>query len=550
MKNYAPIIIFCYRRKIDKLIYSLLRNKESSNSKLFIFSDGFKSKLDEHDVLNVRKSLKKIKNFKSVSIIESDKNNGLANSIIKGATSVINKFGKAIILEDDLILSPHFLNFMNNSLNFYKKNKHIWSISGFSPPIKFPENYKEEVFLSLRPSSWGWATWQSRWNKVNWDIKDFNQFKRDKIKIDKFNMAGNDLFKMLELQYLKKIDSWAIRWCYSQFVHSAFSVTPKISMVQNIGFADKFATHNHNKGNASKWKVHLSKQPIRCCDITINKKIQNDFKKFHDLSFYTNIGYFLKKFGGYEIAKKIKNFKSVSIIESDKNNGLANSIIKGVTSVINKFGKAIILEDDLILSPHFLNFMNNSLNFYKKNKHIWSISGFSPPIKFPKNYKMEVFLSLRSSSWGWATWSNRWNKIDWKVKDFNNLKKNKNKVIQFNQGGNDLFKMLELQYLGKIDSWAIRWNYYQFLHSSYSVTPKISMVQNMGFNDNYSTHTKRSDIKWRVNLAKSKINNFETTINYEIINSFKKFHDLSFYIKIGYFLKKFGGYENAKKLKF
>ena len=107
MRNYAPVIIFCYRRKINKLIYSLLRNKESSNSKLFIFSDGFKSNLDEHDVLNVRKSLKKIKNFKSVSIIESDKNNGLANSIIKGVTSVINKFGKAIILEDDQSTLSH-----------------------------------------------------------------------------------------------------------------------------------------------------------------------------------------------------------------------------------------------------------------------------------------------------------------------------------------------------------------------------------------------------------------------------------------------------------
>lgn len=305
MRNYAPVIIFCYRRKINKLIYSLSRNKESSNSKLFIFSDGFKSNLDEHDVLNVRKSLKKIKNFKSVSIIESDKNNGLANSIIKGVTSVINKFGKAIILEDDLIVSPYFLNFMNNSLNFYKKNKHIWSISGFSPPINYPKNYREEVFLSLRSTSWGWATWLNRWDKVDWSLKNFNQFKKNKNKIKQFEEGGNDLFKMLELQYLGKIDSWAIRWCYSQFLNSAYSITPKTSMIQNIGFGDNFSTHN--KGKEVKWRVALCDKKIDNYDAKKNSRIFADFKKFHDLSIYTKFGYFFKKWGGYDFLKNKLN---------------------------------------------------------------------------------------------------------------------------------------------------------------------------------------------------------------------------------------------------
>ena len=293
MKNYAPVIIFCYRRKIDKLIYSLLRNKESSNSKLFIFSDGFKSNLDEHDVLNVRKSLKKIKNFKSVSIIESDKNNGLANSIIKGVTSIINKFDKAIILEDDLIVSPYFLNFMNNSLNFYKKNEHIWSISGYSPPINYPKNYREEVFLSLRSTSWGWATWSNRWDRVDWSMKNFNQFKKNKDKIKQFEEGGNDLFKMLELQHLGKIDSWAIRWCYYQFLHSAFSLTPKRSMIKNIGFSDKFRTHNSNK--FSSHKINLAQSKINNLKALPNSEILYYFKKYHNLNFYSKVKYFLNK---------------------------------------------------------------------------------------------------------------------------------------------------------------------------------------------------------------------------------------------------------------
>ena len=123
MNEYAPVIIFCYRRKIDKLIRSLLKNKEVKKTDLFIFSDGFKSETDKKDVLNVRKYLKKIKGFKSVNIIERIKNKGLANSIIEGTSQIINKFDKTIILEDDLVVSPYFLHFMNNSLKFYQKKK-------------------------------------------------------------------------------------------------------------------------------------------------------------------------------------------------------------------------------------------------------------------------------------------------------------------------------------------------------------------------------------------------------------------------------------------
>lgn len=158
MSEIAPIIIFCYRRRIDKLIESLLNNKEASISNLYIFSDGYKSDLDKQDILNLRKSIRGITGFKSVSIFESKFNRGLANSIIQGTTSVINTNGKAIVLEDDLITSEYFLDYMNKSLNLYKNNTNIWSISGYSPPLNYLKDYKKEVYLSLRSLSWGWAT--------------------------------------------------------------------------------------------------------------------------------------------------------------------------------------------------------------------------------------------------------------------------------------------------------------------------------------------------------------------------------------------------------
>ena len=302
MSDIAPIIIFCYRRKINRLIESLLKNKESSISNLYIFSDGYKSDLDKQDVFDLRKSIKEIKGFKSISVFDSKKNKGLAGSIIDGITSVINKYGKIIIIEDDIIVSEYFLDFMNKSLNFYKNNKNIWSISGYCPILECLKNYKKEVFLSLRSSSWGWASWSDRWNKSRWSMEDFQNFKNNNDKIKILNQGGNDLFKMLELQYLGKIDSWAIRWQYSQFLNSAYSVTPKISMTQNIGFNDKFSTHT--KGKNLKWKVKLAKIKITNFEFEMNTEIIEALKNYYDLSLYTKIGYFLKKWGGYKTIKK------------------------------------------------------------------------------------------------------------------------------------------------------------------------------------------------------------------------------------------------------
>jgi hypothetical protein len=304
MNDNAPIIIFSYRREINKLIKSLLKNKEAKSSDLFIFSDGFKSQIDKQDVLNVRISLKKIIGFKSTKIFESKKNNGLSSSIIKGVKLIINNFGKAIILEDDLIVSKYFLQYMNKSLNIFQDRKDIWSISGYGPPLPCLKNYSHEVYLSCRTSSWGWATWKDRWNKTNWSMEFFKNFKKNKKLIKQFEQGGDDLFKMLELNFLKKINSWDILWCYNQFINNAYSVFPKFSMSKNKGFNDGFETHT--SGDAPKWDVRLASCKINSFNTSLNKEIMMCFKKYHDLSFYTKIGYFLKKFGGYEIAKKLK----------------------------------------------------------------------------------------------------------------------------------------------------------------------------------------------------------------------------------------------------
>lgn len=302
----SPIIIFTYRRVPDKLINSLLANNLFEQSEVIIYSDGSKGDQDLEDVAEVRSYLQTVEGFKNIKIIESPSNKGLANSVIDGVSEVINKYGKVIVLEDDLIVSSDFLEYMNNALNFYEKNKNIWSISGYGPKLPCLEDYKDDIYLSVRGSSWGWATWKDRWDKVDWGVKEFHKLQEDKDLREKFNLGGNDMFKMLELQMLGKIDSWAIRWCYNQFKYNQYTVYPKKSKIINDGFADNKGTHN--SGDNSNLVIELSNKNVKLIDIHVNSELVKCFQKFHDLDLNTKIGYFLKKNGGYNLAKKIYRY--------------------------------------------------------------------------------------------------------------------------------------------------------------------------------------------------------------------------------------------------
>jgi hypothetical protein len=236
--NMAPICLFTYNRLVETrlTIESLKCNYLATDSELTIFSDGPKNEHSIKAVQDVRDYLKTITGFKNVNIIESLNNKGLARSVIDGVTVLLDNYGSVIVIEDDLITSTNFLSYMNQALNFYSDNENVWSVSGFSFPINYPEGYEFDNSFGVRASSWGWATWKSRWAKVDWEISDYEEFMMDKAAKKKFKQGGSDLVKMLSNQMSGVIDSWAIRFCYSQFKHEGYDVLPVQSKVVNIGF--------------------------------------------------------------------------------------------------------------------------------------------------------------------------------------------------------------------------------------------------------------------------------------------------------------------------
>lgn len=302
----APIILFTYNRyeQTKECIKSLLKNSLASESEIFIFSDGGKNTDDNDEVIKIREYLKTITGFKKNNYIFKKNNEGLADSVIGGVTKIINEYEKVIVLEDDLIVSEDFLAYMNEALKTFENREDIWSISGYTPQLKVLDKLEEDIYLVKRGCSWGWATWKNRWNENNWELLDFDSLKRERKRKKEFNKCGNDMFRMLELQKLNRINSWAIRWCYNQFKLEKWTVYPKYSKILNDGFGEK-ATHGGIF--TEKFTVKLSNKVIKLeKKVSPKEEIMKSFKEHNDLNIIGIIGYFLRKHNlFYKEIKKI-----------------------------------------------------------------------------------------------------------------------------------------------------------------------------------------------------------------------------------------------------
>jgi hypothetical protein len=245
----APITVFCYNRldNLKSTITALQNNRLASESDLIIFSDGPKNFDDKKLVSDVRDFIKTITGFKTIAIYESHENKGLAKSIIEGVSFVLSQNENIIVLEDDLITSYNFLDYMNQSLHYYDKFSNIFTIAGYSIPIS--SSSKFDVYFTHRSFSWGWATWKNRWKSIDWEVKTYDSFHHDKKSRYRFNKMGSDMSRMLDKQMKQKIDSWAIRWCYHQFVQNLYSVHPISSKIINIGFNPQDASNTKAKFN-------------------------------------------------------------------------------------------------------------------------------------------------------------------------------------------------------------------------------------------------------------------------------------------------------------
>jgi hypothetical protein len=235
----VPIILFVYNRPFHtrKTLESLERNILAKESELFIFSDGPKENASPRQMEKINETRRIIREKKwcgEVHIIEKEKNVGLAKSVIAGVGDIINKYGKVIVLEDDLLLSANFLKYMNDGLNKYEKKDEVMQIAGYMYPINI--KIDKDVFFLPFITSWGWGTWKRVWDNFDKNSDGLEKLKNDRKLRYKFNLDGSyPYYKMLKNQVEKNIDSWAIRFYLSVFLKNGLALFPKKTLVNNIG---------------------------------------------------------------------------------------------------------------------------------------------------------------------------------------------------------------------------------------------------------------------------------------------------------------------------
>jgi hypothetical protein len=278
--DLAPIVLFVYNRPTHTLatLQALANNRFAQQSTLYIFSDGPKRRWDRAAVEAVRKVIRQRQWCGTVHVREKATNYGLANSVIDGISEVIDRHGRAIVVEDDLVTSPEFLPYLNRALNVYQDQPRVMQVSGYMYPIDVPLDLPG-VFLPIT-SSWGWATWKRAWKQFDPTMAGANAVLSDTESRRRFDLDDSHPCSLLvRLQQEQRIDTWDIQWYLSVFRANGLVLYPSRSLVQNIGFD---GTGRHCT-RMSGYEVRLQEKPIEVFPeaLTVDERVYRELVRFH-----------------------------------------------------------------------------------------------------------------------------------------------------------------------------------------------------------------------------------------------------------------------------
>lgn len=239
-RMYAPVVMIAYNR--PDLIRWTMNNVAladgAANHEIFMFIDGPRNEDDElkqeliySSVISYQARLPRLK------VIRRGRNYGCRGNIVDAISQIISKYGRAIIVEDDILVSRTFLDYMDEALSFYENDKRIWSINAYqSPVLQIPSDYPHDVYLNPVNMCWGWGTWADRWGQVDFDLKDWGAMRNDPDMIMKLNKAGRHLRGMIERQYAGQLKTWDVQCAYHVVKNGLMSIEPKYQLSKNIGF--------------------------------------------------------------------------------------------------------------------------------------------------------------------------------------------------------------------------------------------------------------------------------------------------------------------------
>lgn len=299
MKELAPIVLFVYNRPwhTKQTLNALVTNDLADQSVLYVYADGAKvgsSQDQKQKIDETRELVKGFKGFKEIFLVESSTNIGLADSIVTGVTDIINKYGKVIVLEDDIVTSRGFLSFMNESLRIYEKDSQVMHVSAYSYPIAIPTQF----FLYPGGTCWGWGTWARAWGHLNRDASYHAAWIKNKKLIDVFNFNGSKQFYDQILWNVSGANkTWAILWRASIFEHQGCTFYPPVSLTRNIG-TDGHGTNLEKDNFLLKQEITDFYKPHKEVP-SVSKDINRSIYRYYNSknkkgSFWSNLTQFIK----------------------------------------------------------------------------------------------------------------------------------------------------------------------------------------------------------------------------------------------------------------
>lgn len=289
MKAPAPIALFVYNRPEHsrKCLEALEKNSLSKESILHIFSDGPKYNATEKElraISEVRKLITEKQWCRQTVVHTSESNRGLAASLISGITELMTTSEAVIVLEDDIVTSPDFLQFCNEGLEKYEQDERVWQISGYMFPLR---SKVPETFFLPTVACWGWATWKRAWERYepNPEIL-MKSIQAGKLE-DRFNLNGSyPYLPMLQDRINGRNQSWAICWYATVFLHEGLSLYPGVTRSVNIGM-DESGTHWKGGGiqehlPATAAVTHFHFPPSVQPNLNIQQKLESSLRiKYH-----------------------------------------------------------------------------------------------------------------------------------------------------------------------------------------------------------------------------------------------------------------------------
>lgn len=313
----SPILITVYNRKdhLKKSLTALKANELAKDSILYVASDAAYRKEDEEIIKEIRKFLKTIDGFKEVRLIIREKNIGSYKSVKYAIEEVLKEHKKIIFLEDDIVVSKNFLNFMNESLEVYESNKNIFSICAYVPPNLEIKEMNYDVYMWNYYCPWGMATWKEKWEKLDLDLNEYDNFFKKKKEVIKFFKGANHALTILMEDRKKRMIAMDARIDWNMFQKGWVSIYPIKSLSKNIG-VDGSGEHS---GNNKIYSEQILEDFIPKVDKNINfsKNIYRKRQKYHEFNLLERMYMYLKIFEiNYifdklyitKIAKKIRSF--------------------------------------------------------------------------------------------------------------------------------------------------------------------------------------------------------------------------------------------------